>query len=345
MKICNLTTDKFEEFLKFNIEINPTRNDIVERFQFQILDNPLLKDKSCPHILFAYDDHHQIIGQHLHNPFEYYFKGRRLNGFFGYDFFVLEAYRNKGVGSALAKKAKADFYPHFGIGVSEISRKIHLALGNKVIGNLFIFIWIRNILSPFRYARKVILKNKDKPKVNRLIELEFPEVVTLDDHCYRRVASLKDWRYQFWNEDVMEFSRSLEFLNWRFLDKKDKYYFYLLDEAYSTTYFVIRKIYAKGLRLLAIVDYRIPFEDRCRFKSILHAAKHLAKMAGCDGVFTMSSHRFFDRILHWNFFFKVGRPINILTNADFNMPRENIDDRRSVLATMAESDLDFYFEF
>jgi hypothetical protein len=61
MRICRLTPDGFDQFLKFNQTINPTRNDVVERFQFQVLENPLLEDKTRPYILVAYNDDGQII--------------------------------------------------------------------------------------------------------------------------------------------------------------------------------------------------------------------------------------------------------------------------------------------
>jgi len=345
MKIGRLTVDGFDQFLRFNQVIDPTRNDVVERFQFQVLENPLLEDKTMPNILVAYDDDGQIIGQHLHSPFEYYFKGKRLTGFYGYDFFVSESYRNKGIGSAMARQAKTDFYPHFGVGVSEVSQRIQLSLGNRIIGNLFTYIWIRNSLSPIKFGLNQIFKKKSNNKKDQSKRFNFINKISIKDYQFKLIDSLAQWNYSYWDRDTLEFSRSFDFINWRFFKKKDTYFFYLLDESSSSTYFVVRSIIARGLSLLALVDCRMPFEDKARMKLILQAAKKLAKLGGFDGIFTMSSHRFFDEMLKGNFFLKVGRPIIILTNANLDIDIKRINERNAVLATMAESDLDFYFEF
>jgi len=345
MKICRLTTERFDQFLKFYQSIEPTRDDLVKRFRFQVLENPLLEDKTKPYILVASDDDGQIIGQHLHNPFEYYYKGKRLTGFYGYDFFVPESYRNKGIGSAIAKQARSDFYPHFGVGVSEVSQRIHLSLGNRVIGNLFTYIWICNWLSPVKLGLNQIFKKKVINNNAKLNDFNFPEIINPGNHQFRKTDQLEQWDYEYWYNEVLEFSRSLDFINWRFLSKNDKYGCYLLEERNSSSYFVVRKIFAKGLNLLALVDYRMPFEDEPGMKMILQAVKRLAKLGGFDGIFTMSSHRFFDEILKRSSFLKVGKPIVILTNAELDIDPKRIHERKAVLATMAESDLDFYFKF
>jgi len=345
MRICQLTPDGFDQFLKFNQAIDPTRNNVVKRFQFQVLENPLLEDKTRPHILIAYDDDGQIIGQHLHNPFEYYFKGKLLTGFYGYDFFVPESHRNKGIGSAIAKQARTDFYPHFGVGVSEVSQRIQLSLGNRIIGYLFTYIWIRNLLSPIKFGLNLIFKKKYIKNITKLNDFNFPNKIRIKDYQFKLVDSLAQWDYGYWDHDTLEFSRSFDFINWRFFKKKDKYFFYLLDESNSSTYFVVRGLCARGLNLLALIDYRMPFKDKKRIKLILQAAKKLAKLGRFDGIFTMSSHRFFDNILKRSFFLKVGNPIVILTNAELDIGTKRINERNAVVATIAESDLDFYFEF
>jgi len=340
MKIDYLKPDQWDEFFRFNQKMNPTRNDVIPRLKFQIFDNPLLKDRSHPNILVACDDQGKIIGQHLHNPFEYHFRGQCHQGFYGFDFYVLKSYRGKGIGSAIARKSRDEFFPHFGVGVSEASKKIHLALDNKIIGNLFIFIWIRNIFSPIRWAISAIAGKKRSLKA----QFDFPPEQEVNDDRFKLIESIDRWNYQNWAENVLEFSRSAEFINWRFLSQQQKYACYRLQNVAADSYFVVRKIYTRGLKLLAIVDYRIPFADKEKFQKIIYAAKRLAKRLRFDGVFTMSSHRFFDDMLKKNRFIKIGRPIHIMTNAKLEFSRQQIDERNCVYATMAESDLDYYFE-
>jgi len=345
MRICRLTPDRLNQFLQFNQAINPTRNDVVERFEFLVLENPLLTDKTKPDILVAYDDDGQIVGQHLHNPFEYYHRGKKATGYYGFDFFVPGNYRNQGIGAAIARQAKADFYPHFGVGVSEVSQRIQLSLGNRIIGHLFAYIWIRNVLSPIKFGLNKIRKKKSLNRASKLKRVNLPPNIGSGEFQFKRVASLSRWDYGYWNHEILEFSRSYDFINWRFLSKKDIYSFYLLDQPDSLIYFVVRKIFARGLNLLALVDYRLPDEDEEKLKSVLGAAKKLAKLGGFDGIFTMSSHRFFDENLKSSSFLKVGNPIVMLTNADLDLDTEKMNERKAVLATMADSDLDLYFEF
>jgi hypothetical protein len=258
---------------------------------------------------------------------------------------VPEVHRNKGIGSAIARQAKINFYPHFGVGVSEVSQRIQLSLGNRIIGNLFTYIWIRSLLSPIKFGLNQIFKKNSINNSTKLNGFNFPNKIRIKDYQFKMVDSLAKWDYGCWDHDILEFSRSLDFINWRFFKKKDKYFFYLLDESNSSTYFVVRAIFARGLSLLALVDYRMPFEAEVRMKLILQAAKKLTKLGGFDGIFTMSSYRFFDENLKRSSFLKVGKPIVILTNAELDIDLKRIHERKAVLATMAESDLDFYFTF
>lgn len=345
MTITHLTDDKFDAFFEFNKEINSTRKNLIERLTWQIFDNPLLTEKSQPSIFIAADEKDRIVGQHLHNPVEYVYRGESKTGFFGFDFWVEESHRGQGIGWALASAGNQKFFPHFGLGVSASSKKILLSLNNKVIGNFFIHIWIRNVFSLFRLARHSLSTDKSIPRKEKSTHFRFPDVLSFKGCRFNLRRTLNQREYHPWNEEVLEFSRSLPFLKWRFLTGQENYSLYLLDEADATTYFVVRRIYSRGLRLLALIDYRLPFEDEEKFKLIVQASKLLARRAHCDGVFTMSTLRFFDTCLKRSLFFKRPTPIPILTNAELNFPQAKIEQRTGVLATMADSDLDFYFDF
>lgn len=345
MRISRLTPEGLDQFIKFNQAIDPTRDDFVERFQFQVLENPLLEDKAMPNILVAYDENGQIVGQHLHNPFEYYFKGKQLKGFYGFDFFVTENYRGKGIGSAIARQANIEFNPHFGVGVSDASQRIQLSLGNQIIGYLFTYLWIRNWLSPIKFGMNQLFKQKPDKRSVCCYKSNFPNKISVGDFQFHLVETLEQWDCENWNKDVLEFSRSLNFINWRFLSQENKYFFYLLTGSKAEAYFVVRKIFARGLNLLALVDYRVPEMDEKKFKAILFATQQLAKLGGYDGIFTMSSFHFFDKNLKESYFLKVGKPIVILTNAELDIDLNRIHERKDILATMADSDLDFYFKF
>lgn len=197
MRIRRLTTEGFDQFLKFNQEFNPNRNDVFERFKFQILENPLLEDKITPTILVAYNEDGAIIGQHLHNPFEYHFKGERFKGFYGFDFFVPENYRNQGIGSAIARQAKSEFYPHFGVGVSEVSQRIQLSLGNRIIGYLFTYVWTGNVLSPIKFGLKQLFKIKHFDNTNTTDSFNFPNRIRVGNYQFHQVNRLSQWDYNY----------------------------------------------------------------------------------------------------------------------------------------------------
>lgn len=345
MGIQYLRSEFYQDFIEFNSAINPDRDDAETRFKSEVLANPLLENKSQPFILVAFDGNHRIVGQHLHNPFEYCFEGKIDKGFFGYDFYVTEACRGQGIGYALASESDRQFFPHFGLGVSEKSKKILLSLNNRVIGNLYIFIWLKNIASLIRLIRHLLFKERTRTNSKQIEMNIFPQQIEVDGNTFRRVGSIEQWSFTPIKHELLEFSRSLEFLNWRFFNRNGKYAFYLLNEPDSKTYFVVRPIATKGLNLLAIVDYRCSVDDNKSFKLILRASKFLARFVRCDGIFTMSSHQHFDTILIKNGFIKKRKPINLLTNAPIDFAHDLIERRQNVFATMADSDLDYYFKF
>ncbi|MDZ7331460.1 MAG: hypothetical protein ONB13_12475 [candidate division KSB1 bacterium] len=345
MRIEQLTQSRLDAFIQFNNTIDPTRHDFYDRFALQVLNHPLLAGETELPVVIALDASGQIIGQHLHQPCQYFFGGQQFNAFFGFDFYVKQGLRGQGIGTALAKAANEQFYPHFGVGVAKVSQRILFALGNRIIGSLHQFIWICNCFSPMKFVmNRIGLEERffNTQKINRD---QFPKRISVGKFQFTLIDSLDHWHYRYWDDETLEFARSHEFMRWRFLKHDNRYFFYLLNESDSTNYIVVRKIVAKGLRLLALVDYRITGKEPARFATMIKLAKQLARLGHFDGILTMSSHRFFDEVLKQNHFWRVGRPIVILTNAKVEFNWGSVQQRTSVLATMADSDLDFYFEF
>jgi hypothetical protein len=99
----------------------------------------------------------------------------------------------------------------------------------------------------------------------------------------------------------------------------------------------------RGMRMLVLVDYRISHEDAESWRAIIKASKSLARTMGCEGVITQSSHRFFDKELKSNMFFKIGRDNYIMTYSKSAYPEDAIKNRNLVFATSADSDVDLDF--
>ncbi len=163
-------------------------------------------------------------------------------------------------------------------------------------------------------------------------------MIKINSFSFELLRSLPEWDYQFTSKYYLEFSRSPGFIQWRFLSRPDTFYFYRLEN--TNCFFVCRVLAWHGLNLLSIVDYRATINESQDFGLILKAAQKLISITGLDGIMTMSSLAFFDRILKKNRFIKTGRPQPVLTNAPVKITQEQIENRNIVYATMADCDID-----
>ncbi len=344
MKISYLTSRDFDDLYFFNKEVFPERSDIEERFKFQILLNPLLLNKSQPQFLVAQSDHGEIVGQYGVNSLNYYFAGKCFPGLSGYDFIVSEKCRGKGVGSSLLKTVSQQHTPLFAIGVSEQAKRVYHDF--HFLGSMKTFIWLRTALSPLRMIVAVLSKDRfTLPEFSRARENTFPESCTVRGKTFTRQKKV-DSTNQAWKEDVLEFSRSPDFLQWRFFTIPG-YHLYLADKEKDSTekknpvYFVIKELKWIGLRLLMIVDHRINEDDD--FSVVVAAVKRLASQLKMDGILTVSSHQFFDHELQKKLFFTLGKPFLVLSNQKFEFTQKKIERRQVLHLTPVDGDIEFAY--
>src|SRR3989344_878620 len=398
MEIKRLTSSEFEDFLKFHAIAYPSRKEVKERFNFQFLNNPDLVDKSSTFIYFA-SDKGKIVGQYGVNPCTYQLNGEMAKGFCGCDLFVFENYRKYGVGGFLSMKAINSCKPHFSIGISADAKPLLQSLNMKKMGEANIFLWFRNpwclskeiiyTLSQRNKAMTKIIKanflKENLDKINTSEKLYFPESITVpcssnsnssnNTFNFSLLKSVKEWNY--WSnyglnygsnrdsnyQNIFEFSRHTEFINWRFFSLPGYYLYQLSAEDKSaeykiiqdktmpknitppsdSSYFVVKAINWRGLNLLALVDYRCSNLNKEVFNAHLNAVKLLARNNKCDGIITLSSLNFFDSILKKKAFLKVGVPFEFYTNLNFNFSEEKIMKRETTNVTMVDSDLEFAF--
>lgn len=331
MIFINLNEEYHGKFLEFNKRAYPARKDVRKRFEFQVLENPLLQDNTKPDILIAIDKNSDIIGQMGSMPAEYNYDRIKKRGYIGFDLYIKEGYRNKGYAVRLSSRLALSGRLSFGIGLSEGSERIFLSfLKGRIVGELHQFLWKRE-------------KELKKPAENIFENLKLPEMIDINDIEFRRIYKVEGWQEYYWNESTIEFSRSQEFLRWRFLKRPDIYHFYLLDSD-PKTYFVVRKSRREKLNLLAMVDYKMPYKDYKKFRLILKAVKLLAATIGFDGVVTMSSLNFFDKELEKSLFFKYGNSYQILTREKIDLCTREVTDRDVCCITMADGDTDLYYD-
>ncbi len=331
MKLEALRPERYPQFYRFNQEIFPTRVSVPARFQFQILDNPLLAAKDAPDVAVVAEDDGAILGQVILQPIEFHHDGTRARGFMGVDLFVKDSARNSRAGGALAFKIVRAYSPFFCVTISEAAAKVFAAIGIRTVGTMRKFLWVRGVrglvgLGTAALGGKASLRPVVAPAALAIGGARFVKATVAD---VARVAQRP------WPDGRLELDRSPAFLAWRFFGVPDTYVTYLLDGDPSC-FFVVRAASRRGLSVLSLVDFRTAPECPQAFVAIVRAVKELARAGGFDGVATASSVEAFDAVLKRAWFFEVGSPVPVLANLSW--------DPRSLFVTMADADSDLRFD-
>ena len=334
MPFSMLDLGDIDEYMEFYRRIYPERKSPRERFSWQCLENPVLKRREDAYVLLFYKDR-GIVGQSVLCPFEWHFRGKKRTDYMGVDWFVLEKHRGP-IGTALAMKTIKDRPYYFGIGFSDEAERVWKRLGLRAIGNVEMFVWLRN---PLKVIKLVAQRLGFSPG-NSEVPVKMPERVMAKGMSFSLVRDAGHWEEHPWS-DTLETSRPADFLRWRFFRSPVKrYYLYMSRDYGKPAYFVLRESFVRGFKFLVLVDYRIPERDEKAFDSVLKAAKRIAAAGGFDGIITASSHRFFDRRLRRALFMRMRKGPEVLTNAELDVPGEIIKNRELVYMTMADSDMD-----
>lgn len=340
VQVSKVESFGYDDLYLFNQECYPSRSNIKERFQFQVLANP--EDTLPPSFLVAFDEK-RMVGQFGLSPRSYSWRGKQVRGFCGFDLFVSEKWRGKGVGSSLVNTAIKNFSPLFPIGVSEAAKSKYL--GFQQIGEAHTFVYIRKLTTFFKGLNYFLRRGKRGVRFKGSSFSDsslFPD--RLSQGNFRKMKELPEWKDYGLGDNFLQFSRELDFLKWRFFTKPG-YHFYLSES--ESAYFVVREVDWKGFKVLLLVDYKVQLNDREMFKAILKNTKILAKKSSCEAIITMSSHVFFDCILSRSLFFKAGNPSLVLTNAQLGLSLEEIkqkaEQRKLVVMTMADADFEFAY--
>lgn len=331
MKLEALRPERYPQFYRFNQEIFPTRVSVPARFQFQILDNPLLAAKDAPDVAVVAEDDGTILGQVILQPIEFHHDGIRARGFMGVDLFVKERARNTRAGGALAFKIVRAYSPFFCVTISEAAEKVFAAIGIRTVGTMRKFLWPNGVRGLVALARAAL---GGKAALRPVVA---PATVDVGGACFTKAAVGDVARVvqRPWPDGRLEFDRSPTMLAWRFFGVPGQYVTYLLDGD-ASCYFVVRAANRRGLATLSLVDYRTAPERPETFTAILRAVKRLARTGGFDGVTTASSVDAFDTALKAAWFFQVGQPVPVLANLSW--------EPTSLFVTMADADTDLRFD-
>jgi len=339
MEIRRFEEKDFLSLVEFNSNVFNSRDKIAESINYRFFENPYA-EKSAKEILIAQDKNEKIVGQILVMPTFFSLDDKIYPAFYGMDFFVNIENRNSLTGVILVNKFK-DLSNTFGIGLNDTSLAIFKAFNYKIIGFLPKYLRINNIFSLLRTQ----LSNKGKTNNS----YSFPDSICVNASTFKRVYNAEEIisKDGYWNTNLLEFTRSKEFIAWRFFYYPGKYVVYKFlstgnNECSKPTFFVVRPIVWKKLNCLLLVDYRFDVLDTSMFSEILQSTVRLSKKLKMTGIITGCSLPSCEKKLKHNWFFKFGRKLEIVTKFQ-NGSKDNKQQTDTILITFADSDCDFYY--
>jgi len=341
IKIMPVDDSLTEKIAGFSKALYPQMNNLKDYIQWFSHDAPFLKGRPIPGLL-ALSDENEIVGCYMFNHQEWYFQGGKYEGFIGYDFFVKKDFRKTGTGALLLIQSLRKYKPFIGLGMSATLERLYTVMKVKEIGKLEKFLWVNRPLSSVNHGLKYLFTRNFRTQKPMRQEI-FPKSLSRDEVSFNLLSRFPAESYkEYYDDSVVEFSRSAEFLDWRFFKRKNGYGFYYCQDGEYPLYFVVRPVSFKGLHLLLIVDYKIPLHEKKSWRLILRLSKKIARQLRFDGLITASSHMVFDNGLKSEGFFSIGRLGAIISTSANSLPLKP-GLKSNIYVTMGDSDIDLNF--
>ncbi|MDR2207033.1 MAG: hypothetical protein LBE36_12865 [Flavobacteriaceae bacterium] len=319
MKLSIPKNTELSAVIAFNKEIYPSRKGIEKSFDWRFFANPFQKNGIENSFILLNES--EIFGQFLLMGTKFLYNNIEYSGAWGTDYIIKEQYRGKGFGNMLAEKVMKS-ENHFDVNMSGISMKIHLTFDEKIVGKASKFIFVSR---PFSLL-KVFFK-KQNPKPSKTISEKFGNFIL------KRDVENINFNFEFNEKNSVVFSRTKEFVQWRYFAETDKYFFFQNEK--NNSYFVLRNVVWKSLNALLLVDYRYNFSAPNQFSEIIKTVKNISKKLGKDVIINVSSNTEEFPILKKNLFFKSKNGMPIATN--FQQKIEKI------YINFADSDLEHFY--
>ena len=336
MKTRPANIEDLEKILNFNKEVFPNRPNSDEFLDYRLLKNPY-SNRTLDSLYITENDEGEIIAQSITLPEKIAFKNQIYPAYWGQDYIVKEEYRKYGIGIGLSKLfLKKDFY--FGVHASPKALQLQLKLGCKVIGRLDYLYKPTSYFHLLKFLFRRLLKLKN-PSLKKYV---FPSSI----NNFNLIERIEDFNapYVQWNQDIIETLRDSDFIQWRFLFKKNRYFIYQMknSETGNPAYFVVRPVQWKAVNSLMLVDYRYNIQKASDFVSILKTVHFLAKKLNLYAVFTSSSLTLTHEILLSNHYKKL-KGSSIFCTFPFQHKAESETTNNYFQASLADSDSEFYF--
>lgn len=322
MIIRRATKEDIRQLYDFNHRMYPARENYRE-----IVDHWLSRaDDAINDIVLCVDDEGKIRGQQLFCRMAYYYKGEKVDSTWAFDLIVDEELRAGSQGFALMWKCKKMHPNSLNSGCNDISLPISLKIGNSRLGNLRKYV---GLVNPLYAAMSFFRKHEN----------DFPEMVRSKGSEFLKISKedLPDMTKPF-NDSLLEIARDKDFLAWRFFSPLHKYAIYRLKD--GNDYFAVRTIKKDHTTALVLVDYRCDLSTASQFGSIMLAFQQLARMMHIGIVIVGSSLATVDKVCEESGMRSVGRERPILGFLKCDDRKIDIDNRKFILWTLADSDGD-----
>lgn len=323
MEIRTAYESDFNSILEFNSRMFPQKCiDSKIYFNFWLSKNP----DAINHILLLIDDQNNIVGQNIMTSMAYYYNSKKFDTFWGFDLIVEETFRKDTWGLDLMIQNK-ELYPNiFCTGSGPQALGINLKLGMKLLGEIKKYVGIINPLWFFNAFNNVTIPSS-----------RFPLVIKVKENTYllTKYTELPMLNQPF-NEHLLEISRDIEFMKWRYNNNLHDYAVY--KETNSNIYFVLRTTIIKHTTVMLLVDYRCDSQKPDQFENLFCAAKKITSKLHLPLLITGSTLKTFDNVLERHHFKSIGRPRPVLGYIKCKDRKEDIENRNFVFVTLADSD-------
>ncbi|MDE7382177.1 MAG: hypothetical protein K2N03_08665 [Muribaculaceae bacterium] len=317
MEIRTFTEEDLPAIHKFGFEAYPKRRD----YYGSIIDF-FLKGRIGGYTggigLF---DGEKLCGQQLYSACSFWYDGKKYDAGWCFDLIIREDLRKEAWGLDLIVDSMRIFPYACGTGAGPNSKPISLKLGMKVLGEIRKYVGVSSkIKAPFL----ILLPGRSFPTtVNEFRLIENP-------------SEIKEKEY--YNRYLIESGRDMEFLKWRFFTEGFKDYKFYQKE--NGDFFVVRIISHKGIKMLALIDFRCSMDSKGSFKDILKSVKAISNHIRVPFILVGSTHKVSDKVLEDAGFKSIGSPRAFMTAGRNKVKpdKSRVQERDYVLITLADCD-------
>ncbi len=267
----------------------------------------------------------EVVGSHLYFCTKVKVNGEVIETQWGHDTYLEKEYR---AAIGLEFMLMTQKYKGFGIGLTEINKKVQMKLKKVFFKGVFTYYLVspKLIMSPFQklFHKEPVLKVE--------------EPIIIDGCVFSRVNNIDELTIPqdgFWFEGCrdIDFIRDKEFIKKRFLDNNVfQYYIYAHNSIDKSCYFVVRRANYRGVPALTISDFRYSGESDNTISLIIKAVRKLAIRSNIGIILFVCGDKNIEGYLKNRLHYK--------TKMDF-ISRLNLNENMSFCVTGADSDADF----